>query len=166
MGRTGAGGTAGNRGVAAGGVRLGVDVGTVRVGVAVSDPRGVLASPLVTLRRERDGSDLGALADLVREHQAVAVVVGLARSLSGRSGPAERATREYAAALAERIAPVPVQLADERMTTVIAARTLATRGVRGKRQRAVVDQAAAVLILQSWLDAERAAGSPERNDRP
>ena len=138
------------------GVRLGVDVGTVRVGVAVSDPGGVLASPLVTLARDvAAGSDLDQLAELVRERSVVEVVVGLPRSLSGRAGPAERAAREYAAALGSRIAPVPVQLVDERLTTVSASRTLTDRGISSRRQRRIVDQAAAVLILQGWLEAAR-----------
>jgi putative Holliday junction resolvase len=138
------------------GVRLGVDVGTVRVGVAVSDPAGLLASPLVTLARDpAGGADLGELARLVAERGAVEVVVGLPRSLSGRRGPAARAAEEYAAALATRIAPVPVRLADERLSTVAAARTLADRGISTRKQRLVVDQAAAALILQGWLDAAR-----------
>jgi putative Holliday junction resolvase len=138
-------------------VRLGVDVGSVRVGVAVSDPAGLLATPLTTLARDQArGSDFDRLAELVREHAAVAVVVGLPRSLSGGLGPAARIATDYAGRLASRIEPVPVQLSDERLTTVQATRTLSDRGVRGRRQRAVVDQAAAVLILQSWLDAERA----------
>lgn len=136
------------------GVRLGVDVGSVRVGVAISDPAGLLATPLVTLSRDQGRrTDLARLAVLVADHAAVEVVVGLPRSLSGKDGPAARTARTYATALAARVDPVPVVLADERMTTVIATRTLADRGVRGPRQRAVVDQAAAVLILQSWLDA-------------
>jgi putative Holliday junction resolvase len=138
------------------GVRLGVDVGSVRVGVAVSDPGGVLATPLITLARDTPtGADLDQLADLVRDRSVVEVVVGLPRSLSGRSGPAARAAEEYAGALAERIAPVPVRLADERLTTVAASRTLTDRGISSRRQRRVVDQAAAVLILQGWLDAAR-----------
>jgi putative holliday junction resolvase len=140
------------------GVRIGVDVGTVRVGVAVSDPDGVLASPLVTLRRDaadRDRADLAALARLVAERGAVEVVVGLPTSLSGRRGPAATAAEEYAAALAERVAPIPVRLADERFTTVSADRSLAERGISARRRRSVVDQAAAVLILQGWLDAAR-----------
>jgi putative Holliday junction resolvase len=136
-------------------VRLGVDVGSVRVGVAASDPSGVLATPLVTL--PRTGS-IDVLVRLVEEHAAVAVVVGLPRSLSGRSGPAaevaQRFAAELAAVLAARSRPVAVHLTDERLTTVIASRNLTDRGVRGRRQRAVVDQAAAVLILQSWLDRE------------
>ena len=140
------------------GRRLGVDVGSVRVGVAVSDPRGFLATPLATLRRdERDGSDLRQLAELVIEYEVVEVVVGLPRTLAGREGPAAEAARHYADLLAARI-PVPVLLADERLSTVVATRALRERGVRGRKQRAVVDQAAAVEILQGWLDAHRPAG--------
>jgi putative Holliday junction resolvase len=140
------------------GVRIGVDVGSVRVGVAASDPRGVLASPLATLARDpRGGADLDRLARLVREREAVEVVVGLPTSLSGRAGPAARAAREYAVALAERIAPVPVRLSDERLTTVAASRRLGEAGVRGRKQRSVVDRSAAVLILQGWLDGARRA---------
>lgn len=142
------------------GVRLGVDVGQVRVGVAVSDPDGILATPLVTLRRDlgaTDGtpSDIAELARLVAAHEAVEVVVGLPVTLAGRDGPAATQARAYAARLAEAIAPVRTTLTDERMSTVVASRRLSERGVRGKRQRAVVDQAAAVEILQSWLDAQR-----------
>jgi putative Holliday junction resolvase len=149
------------------GVRLGVDVGSVRVGVAVCDPDGILASPLVTVprdQRNRPGdnagkdelpSDICDLARLVEERQAVEVVVGLPVSLSGNDGPAAAGARAYAARLAAAIDPVPVRLADERMSTVVASRRLAERGVRGKRQRAVVDQAAAVEILQGWLDGQR-----------
>lgn len=147
------------------GVRLGVDVGSVRVGVAASDPGGILASPVETVRRDvKGGSDLDRIADLVAEYGAIEVVVGLPRSLSGVEGTAAVSAREYAAQLAERLAcapgPVPIHLSDERLTTVIAGRTLSQRGVRGKKHRAVVDQAAAVLILQAWLDAERSADQP------
>jgi putative holliday junction resolvase len=138
------------------GVRLGVDVGTVRVGVAASDPGGVLATPLATLARDlRGGADLTKLARLVAEREAVEVVVGLPRSLSGRSGPAAKAAREYADALAERVDPIPVRLSDERLTTVAATRRLAEAGTRGRKGRQVVDRSAAVLILQGWLDASR-----------
>ena len=141
------------------GRRLGVDFGEVRVGVALSDPSGILATPLVTLNRDRSrGTDLEALAALVVEHNVVEVVVGLPRTLAGRHGPAAQAATEYARALADRLGDaVPVRLTDERLTTVSAARVLAQRGVRGRKQRAVVDQAAAVEILQSWLDARRPA---------
>ncbi|WP_405434021.1 Holliday junction resolvase RuvX [Micromonospora sp. NBC_00617] len=143
------------------GVRIGVDVGQVRVGVSRSDPDGVLATPLVTLARDLTAapdavpSDLAQLAALVAEHEAVEVVVGLPVNLAGKHGPAAVGVKAYAGRLADVIAPVPVTLTDERMSTVVASRRLAERGVRGKRQRAVVDQAAAVEILQSWLDAQR-----------
>jgi putative pre-16S rRNA nuclease len=138
------------------GVRIGVDVGTVRVGVAACDPGGLLASPLTTLARDlRGGADLDKLARLVEEREAVEVVVGLPRSMSGRSGPAARAAREYAESLAERIDPIPVRLSDERLTTVAATRRLAEAGTRGRKGRQVVDRSAAVLILQGWLDAAR-----------
>lgn len=139
------------------GRRLAVDVGSVRVGVSLSDPAPVLASPLVTLSRdEQSGSDLDRLSDLVAEHEVVEVVVGLPRTLAARHGAAAEAAVAYAEALGARIAPVPVRLADERLTTVSASRMLSERGVRGRRQRAVVDQAAAVEILQAWLDARAA----------
>lgn len=148
------------------GRRLGVDVGEARVGVALSDPGGVLASPLTTLTRDRrGGSDLDALVALVAEHEVVEVVVGLPRTLAGRDGPAARAARDYAGALGERLGRVPVRLADERLTTVTATRVLSERGVRGRRQRAVVDQAAAVEILQARLEASRHAGDGTEGSR-
>ena len=142
-------------------MRLGVDVGSVRVGVAVSDPDGILATPLVTLRRDQKAdegdvpADMSELAILVRDHETVEVVVGLPITLRGLEGPAAQQAREYAQRLGALIAPVPVRLADERMSTVVATRRLSERGVRGRRQRAVVDQAAAVEILQGWLDTQR-----------
>lgn len=147
------------------GVRLGVDVGTVRVGVAVSDPRGVLASPHATLRRswpaEDDAEDdIATIAALAVEREAIEIVVGLPRSLSGGEGAAAGAARQYAAELARRVSPVGVRLVDERLTSVDAHRVLRHSGVDGRRQRAVVDQAAAVLILQAGLDEERGSGRP------
>jgi Predicted endonuclease involved in recombination (possible Holliday junction resolvase in Mycoplasmas and B. subtilis) len=85
----------------------------------------------------------------------VGVVVGLPVRLTGEEGPAAIGARAYAQRVAAAIEPVPMWLSDERMSTVVATRRLAERGVRGKRQRAVVDQAAAVEILQGWLDAQR-----------
>jgi len=142
------------------GRRLGVDVGSVRVGVAISDPDGILATPLATVPRDNtEGdhtpTDMAAIARIVKEYEAVEVVVGLPVNLAGNEGPAAVVTRKYADILKTVVNPVPVRLADERMSTVAAARRLSERGVRGKRQRAVVDQAAAVEILQSWLDAQR-----------
>ncbi|WP_037362893.1 Holliday junction resolvase RuvX [Amycolatopsis orientalis] len=139
------------------GRRLAVDVGSVRVGVALSDPAPVLASPLVTLSRDaKDDSDLDRLAELVTEHEVVEVIVGLPRTLANRQGAAADTALAYAEKLAGRVGDVPVRLADERLTTVTASRMLSQRGVKGRKQRAVVDQAAAVEILQAWLDAAAA----------
>jgi putative Holliday junction resolvase len=140
------------------GVRLGIDPGEARIGVARSDPTGFLATPLETVRRGK--GDLARLARLAREAEAVEIVVGLPRSLSGREGPAAVKTREFADRLAARISPVPVRLQDERLTTVSAEAMLRDRGKKGAERRAVVDQAAAVLILQHALDTERATGRP------
>jgi putative Holliday junction resolvase len=143
------------------GVWLGVDIGTVRVGVAKCDPDGILATPLVTLRRDLTAqgdalpSDIAELVRLVDVHESVGVVVGLPVTLAGTEGPAAAQARGYADALARAVAPVPVRLADERMSTAVATRRLSERGVRGGRRRAVVDQAAAVEILQGWLEATR-----------
>jgi putative holliday junction resolvase len=141
------------------GVRLGIDVGTVRIGVAKCDPDGILATPVATIQRVTGGaapsSDMSEIMRLVAEHEAVEIIVGLPLTLSGIEHHAAAATRQYVAELAPLVDPVPVRFADERMSTVVAARRLTHRGVRGKRQRAVVDQAAAVEILQGWLDAQR-----------
>ncbi|MGW0158574.1 Holliday junction resolvase RuvX [Mycobacterium sp. NPDC003323] len=139
------------------GRRLGVDVGTVRIGVAGSDPDGILATPLETVKRERTGRHLRRLAALVEESAAVEVIVGLPRTLADRSGSSAQDAVEVADRLAELIAPIPVRLADERLTTVSAQRALRDAGVRAKNQRAMVDQVAAVGILQTWLDQRRSA---------
>ncbi|GAB2694239.1 Holliday junction resolvase RuvX [Thalassiella azotivora] len=143
------------------GARVAVDVGSVRVGVAACDPDGLLCSPVATLRRDaRRGRDLAELADVVAERDAVEVVVGLPRSLSGQEGAAAQAARDYAVRLARRVAPVPVRLVDERLSTVGAHRVLHDAGVGGRRHRPVVDQVAAVLVLQTAVDAEKASGRP------
>jgi len=140
------------------GVRLGVDVGSVRVGVARSDPRGILATPVATLARDESReSDLDALRDLVLELNVVEVVVGLPRTLRGAIGPAAASARNYGQLLAARVAPVPVVYVDERLTSVTANRVLADRGIREKSRRPVVDQAAAMTILQIRLDQVAAA---------
>lgn len=145
------------------GRRVGIDVGSVRIGVACSDPDGILATPVETVRRDRSGKHLRRLAGLVAELGAVEVVVGLPRTLADRTGPSAIDAIGLADELARRIAPTPVRLADERLTTVSAQRSLRSAGVRARQQRAVIDQAAAVAILQSWLDQRRAtltAGEP------
>jgi putative Holliday junction resolvase len=141
------------------GVRLAVDVGSVRVGVAASDPAGILATPVTVLSRDRRGGrDLDELAAMVAEREPLEVFVGLPQSLSGKDGAAAGLAREYAAQLAGRITPVGVRLVDERMSTLEANRGLRAAGVRSKAARGVIDAAAAVVILQHALDAERATG--------
>lgn len=148
------------------GRRIGVDVGSVRVGIAASDPDGILATPVETVARSAgsgsDTADLHRIRMIVAEYEAVEVVVGLPQTLRGEHGRAAVLATEYAERLRRAVAPVPVRLSDERLTTVTASRVLAERGVRGKRQRAVVDQLAAVAILQGWLDAR--AGSRGHDD--
>jgi putative Holliday junction resolvase len=138
-------------------------VGSVRIGVAASDPDGILATPLETVGRDRSGTHVRRLAELVTELEAVEVIVGLPRTLAEKTGPSARDAIDLAEALARRIAPTPVRLADERLTTVSAQRSLRAAGVRAKAQRAVIDQAAAVAILQGWLDQRRAAPSALRS---
>lgn len=140
------------------GVRLGIDPGDARVGVARSDPSGFLATPVETVSRGK--GDLRRIGQILAECEAMEVVVGLPRSLSGGEGPAAVKARRFAADLARRVAPVPVRLCDERLTTVSAEAMLRDRGRNGGKRRAVVDQAAAVLILQHALDTERATGHP------
>ncbi|MGQ0842653.1 MAG: Holliday junction resolvase RuvX [Sporichthyaceae bacterium] len=140
------------------GVRLGVDLGSVRIGVAASDRSGMLAVPVETVPRGR--GDLDRLAAIAAEYEAVAVLVGLPRSMSGKEGPAASAVREWVVGLAVRLAPVPVRLVDERLSTVSAASNLRASGVSSRKGRGVVDQAAAVVFLQTALDTERSAGAP------
>jgi putative Holliday junction resolvase len=139
------------------GVRLGIDPGDARIGVASSDPSGILATPVETVRRAP--GDLDRLAALVEELGAVRVYVGLPRSMSGGEGPAAGKVREFARELSRRLHPVPVRLCDERLSTVTAEGQLRSQGRKGKKRRAVVDQAAAVVILQGALERERQTGT-------
>ena len=139
------------------GVRVGVDVGEARIGLARSDPGGVLATPLETVPRGPDS--LARIGQLVDELGAVEVVIGLPRSLAGGEGPAAAKVRTFAREVAEAVHPVPVRLCDERLSTVTAEAVLREQGRKGSRRRAVVDQAAAVVILQNALDTERSSGT-------
>ena len=127
----------------------------MRVGVAVAHPGVSLALPLETVPRDVDGgSDVRRIAALVAELDVAEIVVGLPRTLAGREGPAAEAARAFGDALAAAIA-VPVVYSDERLTTVVATQQLRSGGVKGRKQRSVVDQAAAAEILQGWLDSHR-----------
>lgn len=131
------------------GVVLAVDVGTVRVGVAASDPHRILASPVETV----PAPGHARVAELVRERDAVLVVVGLPTSMSGKSESASAAmARAWVGVFAPLVDPVEVQLVDERLTTVSAASALRAAGRTARQSRAVVDQAAAVALLQAVLD--------------
>ena len=135
---------------------VGVDLGTRRVGVAVSDSGGRVATGHCVLERTGDAdADRVALAAVVTELGAEAVVVGLPLSLDGTAGPAARWAEAEARALA-RVLDVPLHLHDERLSTVAAGRRRIAGGGRGARGRRPVDDAAAAILLQSWLDARRA----------
>jgi putative Holliday junction resolvase len=125
--------------------------------VARSDPAGLVATPVETVARGR--GDLARLREIAVEEDAVEVVVGLPRSLSGGEGPAAAKVREFAVRLAEIVEPVPVRLCDERLSTVTAEAVLRGQGRKGQKRRAVVDQAAAVVILQNALETERSTGA-------
>jgi len=140
------------------GVRLGVDAGSVRIGIARSDPGGILASPLETVRNGK--GDIERIVQLVAENEAIEVIVGLPTSLSGREGPAATEARRFASRIARRLPPDSVRLFDERLTTVTAESGLRESGVHGQARRKVVDQTAAAVLLQAALDAERLTGRP------
>jgi putative holliday junction resolvase len=140
------------------GRRIAIDVGDARIGVASCDPDGLIATPVETV----PGRDVPAarrrIAAIVAEYQPIEVVVGLPRSLKGTEGPAAAKARGFAQDIAKIISPMPVRLVDERMTTVTATQGLRASGVKAKKGRSVVDQAAAVVILQSALETERVSG--------
>jgi putative Holliday junction resolvase len=132
---------------------LGLDLGDARIGVAVSDDDRRMAVPLGTIHTGAP-ADLKAVAKLVDEHAATAVVVGLPLSMSGARGSAAAKADAFADALRSILA-VPVELQDERLSTVEAERGLRDAGVTGRERRNVVDRTAATVILQAWLDATR-----------
>lgn len=156
------------------GVRLGVDVGRARIGVARCDPHAMLATPLETVPRVRDvdgaaSADVRRILALAREYDAIEIVVGLPLGLSGHRTPstddaerfAERiAAGEAEAAFAESRDPALVRLVDERLSTVSAQGQLRQAGRKAKQSRQIIDQAAAVVILQHALDTERARATP------
>lgn len=136
------------------GVRLGVDVGTARIGIARSDPHGMLATPVETV--PRGVGDVQRIAALVDEYGAFELIVGLPIALSGRETASTDDAREFAMELARRVT-VSVRLVDERLSSVSANSALRASGRNAKNSRSVVDQVAAVIILQHALDYERSA---------
>jgi putative Holliday junction resolvase len=139
------------------GVRVGVDVGRARVGVARCDREGLLATPVETV--PRDQATVGRVLAIAAELDAVEFVVGLPLSLGGGDTASTADARDVADRLAAASA-LPVRLVDERLSTVTAQRQLQAAGRRARQQRSVIDQAAAVIILQNALDSERASGRP------
>jgi putative Holliday junction resolvase len=133
---------------------LAIDLGSKRIGVAVSDPSGTLASPYEVVLRSGDvARDHRRLAELVAETEAERVIVGLPYSLDGSIGPAARAVLEEVELLRVVFGAVPVETFDERLTTVTAHQRLAEQGVPSKKRRAIIDQAAAAVLLQTWLES-------------
>ena len=140
---------------------LAVDLGTRRIGLALSDASGTLAAPLVTIPHSNRRRDLLQIVGVAEAHQVDRIVVGCPRNMDGTSGPAARRAEAFAAAL-RRMVGTPVEMWDERLTTVAAERILLAADVRRTRRRAVRDRVAAALILQAYLDARgrREAGAP------
>ncbi|MDM7888664.1 Holliday junction resolvase RuvX [Curtobacterium sp. RHCJP20] len=137
------------------GRRLGVDVGKARIGVAVCDRDGLLATPVETVARAQ-AADVRRIVELADEYDAIEIVVGLPLSMSGDDTPSTADARAFAELLAQHR---PVRLVDERLSTVTAQRGLHQAGRNTKKSRAVIDQAAAVIILQHALDHERASSA-------
>jgi len=139
------------------GRRLGVDVGDARIGVASCDPDGLIATPVETVQAGPQA--VARLRALVEEYEALEVVVGLPLGLSGREGPAATKVRAFAQELAAAVPEASVRLVDERLSTVAGQAQLHASGRTTKSSRSVIDQAAAVVILQSAIDAERSRGT-------
>ena len=135
---------------------LGLDHGDARIGVAVSDELGMLAHPLETIA-VKEKEPLGRIAEIVAEKSITTIVLGLPKNMDGTSGPATEKVRVFADQLRARVPACKVVLWDERLTTVAAQKSLHAAGRNAKQSRAVIDQAAAQLILQGWLDSQSMA---------
>lgn len=134
---------------------IGLDVGEVRIGVAASDPTGTLASAREVLARRPEALALKAIARLVEEEEAEAIIVGLPRSLSGELHSQAALVQAFADQLRNAVS-VPVRFWDERLSTVAAEREMRAAGAKRDRRKAMIDAVAAAIILQSYLDARRA----------
>jgi putative Holliday junction resolvase len=133
---------------------LAIDPGTKRVGVAVSDPTGTIAQALTTVPAEPRDTLVARLAQIATDQEATRIVVGLPRRLDGSYGPEAKSARELADEL-RKACSLPVEMVDERMTTVAAERSLVAGGMRRAKRRLTVDRVAATLLLQSHLDSKR-----------
>ncbi len=135
---------------------LGVDLGARRIGLAVSDPTGVIASPLVVVERSGDArADRQVIVATARDEEAATVVIGMPTELSGRAGAAATAAAAEVEALRALAPDLRFEVVDERLTTVIAQRSLIEAGVKRRKRKGTVDKVAAAVILQSYLDAHR-----------
>ena len=140
---------------------MALDVGKARIGVALSDSDAMLASPggtITTESRQRgpDGEDIAAIVDLVAEHDVVEIIVGLPQALSGQLSPSAKFAREIAFRIDRALGgEVPIRFTDERFTTVTAQAKLHQAGRDMRASKSVIDQAAAIEILQNWLDQRR-----------
>lgn len=138
---------------------LGIDLGSKRIGIAVSDLSGTIASALTTVHRSKSRRhDHAEIARLVRDEEAEVIVVGLPLSLDGTTGPAARSAETEAKQLAS-VVGVPVQMYDERFTTVTAERGMLEAGLDARQRRKVVDKVAAAVMLQAWLEHRRSTWS-------
>jgi putative holliday junction resolvase len=140
------------------GVRLALDWGRARIGVAASDRDALLAFPVETVPTSPQAIE--RIKALVAEYEPIELVLGLPRNLAGEDGPAAMAMREVAAALCQAMPDLHLRLVDERMTTVTASRQLSSAGRNTRKQRAVIDQAAAVALLETAMQQERNTGRP------
>jgi putative Holliday junction resolvase len=136
---------------------LGLDLGDARIGVAISDPDRRVAVPVGTVHVGQPPGELFAVAALARERGATLIVIGLPLSLSGARGSRAGHAESFADAL-RSVVDVPIELHDERLSTVEAERALAAAGTRGRERRRAVDASAAAVILQAWLDGPRSNG--------
>ena len=135
---------------------LGIDVGEARIGLALSDELGMLAHPLETVR-VKEGNPIKRVAEVIQRDKVATVVIGLPRNMSGTYGPAADKAREFAAKL-QALTPCTVKFWDERLTTVAAQKSLHEAGRNVKQSREVIDQVAAQLILQGYLDSQAFMG--------
>lgn len=140
---------------------MGVDLGTKRIGIALSDPDGRIASPLLVIHRQGGKRDLQEIADLTHDYEVQAVVVGMPIDLRGQRGvAAEKAQAEIDQL--RRLLAIPVDVYDERLTSAAAQRTLREGGLDSRGQRGLVDKVAAALLLQSYLDRQRAKDAAQQ----
>ena len=136
---------------------MGLDLGSKRIGVAISDESGVVATPLLTIIRKGDTQDVKAIGEVISEYGVRGIVLGLPIDLEGKETPASRQVRQLALEL-ERALGLPIRYWDERFSTVQAERVLISANMRRNRRKQVIDQVAATLILQTFLDAHCEAG--------